>query len=356
MVKFFFVLIILTTNLWAAEGMIVVLEAPMFRRPDISSDVVQYTRKGQRIYIHPAVVVDRRKFSDVPWNDAAYKKKLAEDDPMPISKDIADYHDGMDFILTKDKQGRDAWMLREHVHIFYEDQREHAQKDPYPDPTDYRLLEPLPDTYPIARDELLRGSLALSLGSPYIRTYPYNEKIKAEAVGSQYEVHGQLTRRLKVDEAGRWYGGGMFTVRTSMSRYTLETRRAEERWTRLGAGGLMTMDAWRTDKQRITLTGALIVYPYSQASIAQSEDGVEENRNFWGWNFGGRMGAQWQRLRVIGELDLVLGLWGELESPMRMQAKTSTNRREWWGGSKSDTFNPNATFTFAGIVGFQSTY
>ena len=356
MVKYLLIILVFSTQLWAGEGMIVVLEAPMFRHPDVSSDVVQYTRKGQRIYIHPAVMVDRAKYSDVPLNEKALKEKLNDGDQMVIPKDTVDYHDGMDFILTKDKQGRDAWMLREHVHIFYEDRREYAQKDPYPDPTDYRLLEPLPDTFPIVRKERLRGGFSLSLGSPYSRTYPYNEKIKAEAVGYQYEVNGQLTRQLEFDKRGRWYGGGMFTVRTSQSRYTLETRRASEQWTRLGAGGTLTMDAWRSETQRITLTGAAIVYPYSQAGISQSEKGVEENRNFWGWNFGGRAGAQWQRLRVLAELDFVVGVWGELESPMRMQAKTSTNRREWWGGSKSDTFNPNATFTFAGIVGLQSTY
>jgi hypothetical protein len=328
----------------------------MFRKPDISAEVVQYTRKGQRIYIHPAVVVDRSKFANVPLNEKAYKKKLAEDNAMPISEDVANYHDGMDFILTKDKQGRDAWMLREHVHVFYEDQREHAQKDPYPDPTDYRLLEPLPETYPLVRNELLRGGLAFSMGSPYVRTYPYNEKIKAEATGNQLEVHGQLSRQLKFDERGRWFGGGMFTVRTSQNRYTLETRRSDEQWTRIGGGGHMTYDAWRTDDQRITLTGSLIVYPFSQASISQSMGGVEESRNFTGWNLGGRTGAQWQYLRLIGELDFVLGVWGELESPMQMQAKTSTNRPQWWAAGKSDTFNANATFTFAGIVGFQSTY
>jgi hypothetical protein len=328
----------------------------MFRHPDVSSEVVQYTRKGQRIYIHPAVMVDRAKYSDVPFSEKALKEKLDDGDPMIINKDVAEYHDGMDFVLTKDKQGRDAWMLRQHVHVFYEDKREYAQQDPYPDPTDYRLLEPLPDTFPIIRRERLRGSFALSLGSPYSRTYPYNEKIKAEAAGYQLEAHGQLSRQLEIGRRGRWYGGGMFTVRTTQSRYTLETRRASEQWTRLGAGGVLSMDAWRSDEQRITVSGSLIAYPYSQASISQSENGVEETRNFWGWNFGGRAGAQWQRVRILAELDLILGVWAELESPMRMQAKTSTNRRQWWGGSKSDTFNPNATFTFAGIVGLQSTY
>ncbi len=356
MVKLSIFAFLLSTTLWAGEGMIVVLEAPMFRHPDRTSDVVQYTRKGQRIFVHPAVMVDRARYNDIPFSDKALKEKLADGDPMAISKDVADYHDGMDFILTKDKQGRDAWMLREHVHVFYEDQRERAQKDPYPDPTDYRLLEPLPDTFPIVRQERLRGGFSLSLGSPYSRNYPYNQKIKAEAAGYQLEAHGQMTRQLQIGGRGRWYGGGMVTVRTTQSRYTLETRRAAEQWTRLGAGGLLTMDAWRSDTQRITLTGALIAYPYSQANISQSDDGVEENRNFWGWNFGARTGAQWQRVRILAELDLVMGVWAELESPMRMQAKTSTNRPEWWGGSKSDTFNPNATFTFAGIVGLQSTY
>jgi hypothetical protein len=344
---------------FAGEGHVVVLEAPMFRKPDVSSEVIQYVHKNERIYVHPVVMNDRSRHQDIPVDADKVRKELNEDPFYEVSEEKLNYHDGMDFILTKDNQGRNAWMLREHVFVYYEDQREKTQKDPNPDPTDYRLREPLPATFPIVRDESLRGNMVLSLGTPYTRSYPYNEKIKAEARGFQYELNAQFTKRRmeKEVEFSRWYYGGMLTVRTSENRFTLEERRAQEQWVRFGGGGVASFDAWRTEKQRIVLTGSLIAYPFTQASISQTDqDGVQENRTYLGWNFGARAGTQWHFRRVLAELDFVIGVWGEFESPMRLQAKTSTNRPEWWGGGKSDTFSPNATFTFAGVIGFQSTY
>lgn len=343
---------------FAGEGMITVLEAPLFRKPDRYSEVIQYVHKGERVFIHPVVFNDRTKFSDLTESEAAKKRVQVPEDVFLSNKEIANYHDGMDYIPVKDNQGRDAWILRDHIYVWYEDGREFQQKQTVADNTDYRLLEPLPDGYPLYKYEKLRGAFNFSVGTPYNTNYPYNQKIVAESYGYQMELNAFLTKQMSNDKRGRWFIGGIATVRTVESTYILETRRSTEQWVRLGGGPLVTYDAWKTAEQRITLSTSLLLYPFTQVNVAQTEPdtGEEEFRNFWGWNFGSRLGVEYQRVKLIGELDLIAGVWGEAQTPMRLSARTGTNRPEWWSGGSNDSFNTDVTFTFAGLVGIQSTY
>lgn len=341
---------------FAAEGMVSVLEAPLFKRPNRNADVIQYVHKGEKVYIHPLVLVDRSAYGNLPDG-----KKLGthdQEDPFSLSEDIENYHDGSDFVLTKDNQGRDAWMLREHVTIWYEDPREFTQKAANPDNTDYRLLEPLPDGYPITRVPKIRGSFGFSLTSPQTTNYRYNERVTAEGYGNQLEFHAHLMRVLDRELSGRWYVGGMFTVRTVENEYRLQTRTAQEQWTRLGAGGLISYDPWRSENARITIKGILLAYPLNQVSIRQTDRSSrdEEIRQYNGWNSAARLEGQWVRIKFFQNLDFTLGLWGELESPMDLQAKTATNRPQWWGEGKGDSFRSSIAFTFAGMVGLHSSY
>ncbi|MBY0518540.1 MAG: hypothetical protein K2P81_16630 [Bacteriovoracaceae bacterium] len=359
MVKIILLLLSLSwINAFAAEGMVVVLEAPLFREPNKESPVIQYKRMGDKVYIHPTVVENRNRYDMSSVTKEVIERQPPVTDQMPIDEKVYNYHDGMDFVLTKDNQGRDAWMIREHVKIWYEDRREFSQKDPNPDPTDYRLLEPLPKNYPLIHKERLRGSFAFSMGTPQTNRYPYGEKIVAESYGYQAEFNAQLLTQLESDKAGRWFVGGIITVRTVDSTYTLETRKAIEQWTRLGGGAVVNFDAWRTEKNRLTLSWAALVYPFSQVNISQSspDTGEEEIRNYWGWNLGSRAGAQWQRIGFLADLDFIAGLWGEIESPYNLQAKSGTNRPQWWRSGSSDSFNSKITFSLAGLVGIQSSY
>ncbi len=354
MKAFLLLAISLSSLLYAADGVVVVVEAPMFRVPDINSPVIQYSKKGERVYIHPVVINDREAYDIRPSQKALERQKKTEDPFLKVKPEVKNYHDAYPFILTKDNQGRDAWMIREHVHIWYEDQREFTQFAPNPDPTDYRLLEPLPSSYPFNRSETLRANMRLSLGTPLTQNYPYQEKIQADSYGYQFEFNATMTRRVRKEPSNRLYAGGMLSLRSVNSDLTLETRRSRESWNKIGFGGVLTYDPYRSDLHRITLSWAAIANPFNQVSISQSDlNGVTEIRNFLAWNFSSRLGAEWQWLRVTETLDLTMGVWSELESPLNFSSSTATNRPEWWSGNQ---FNAGIAFTMAGFVGLQSSY
>lgn len=350
------ILSLLSFSAHAGEGMVSVLEAPLFKSPSRDSKIMQYARKGDRVYIHPVVLIDRKAYGDLPAGVSLGTKN--PEDPFSLTEDIENFHDGSDFVLTKDNQGRDAWMLREHVHIWYADAREKHQRTVTPDNTDYRLLEPLPKGYPLARLKKVRGDFQFSIGSPLTSSYTYNERVKAEGYSNQFEFNGQLLKVRESDLSGRWYTGAILTIRTASNDFELQTRRAREDWVRLGGGISLSYDPWRSDKARITVKSMGLLYPFTQASLTQQEfaTGVKETRSYFGWNTGARLEAQYVRIQLVGDLDFIAGVWGEVESPIELQAKTATNRPQWWGRGDNDKFNTSISYTFAGMIGLHSAY
>jgi AAA+ superfamily predicted ATPase len=60
--------------------------------------------------------------------------------------------------------------------------------------------------------------------------------------------------------------------------------------------------------------------------------------------------------KLLGELDLNLGVWAEVESPFDLITSTSTNRPSWWRAANRDRFSAELNFTLAAFVGLQSSY
>lgn len=363
MVKLIFTILLIAGHAAAGEGRVVVLEAPLFRRPSVKSKIVQYVQKGETIYIHPQVFADENKYRNFRPSE---KKRLDIEKKMANDPDLKDpYFDGqeanynsrMNFVLTKDNQGRDAWIIRNHVRVWYEDEREFTQLNPRPDPTDYRLVEPLPEGYPLYDHDKVRGWLQFSMGSEFSRNYPYKEKIVAESYGRQLEFNAAMLWQRASDLADRTYLGAFLTVRTSSSDYTLEERQSKETWARIGFGPLITYDPYRYEKNRITLFFSPILYPYAQVSITQQDrSGIEDTRAYWGWSGSGRFGAQYQRLKITSSLDFVIGVWGEIEGPLSMRSKNTARVPLWWAENKGDNFSTGFTYTLAGQIGIQSSY
>lgn len=363
MVRVFLFLCLLGTNALAGEGRVSVLEAPMFRRPSVKAKIVQYVQKGEIIYIHPQVLVDEKKYRQFrPDTETRERleKELAQDpdlqDPY-FDNDTPAYHDKLKFVLTKDNQGRDAWVLRKHVHVYYEDEREFTQLAPRPDPTDYRLTEPLPTDYPLYDHDKVRGWLQLGVGSAFSRNYPYKEKIIAESYGQQLELNAAILWQRGSDPLERTFLGALLSIRTSTSDYTLQTRTSKETWARFGIGPLITYDPFRQEKNLITLYAAPILYPYAQVSITQSNPaGTDDTRTYWAWGASGRFGAQYSRLKVTSVLDFVVGVWGEVEGPLSMRSKNTASVPAWWAENKGDNFSTGFTYTLAGQIGLQASY
>ena len=108
-----FTLLILSLQASALEGMITVLEAPVWKKPNASSTIVQYLRRGDTVTI-----------VDTPVMNSNF---------VPIWDNLKNY----------------AYIQAKHVKAFTADSRELNTKSLNQDPTDYRMDEPIPSNYPI---------------------------------------------------------------------------------------------------------------------------------------------------------------------------------------------------------------
>ena len=69
MVKKLLLTLFIIPNCWAVNGIISVLEAPIFGEPNETSKVIQYYRKGDQVYIHP------QETEEDPFNKNEFKEK-----------------------------------------------------------------------------------------------------------------------------------------------------------------------------------------------------------------------------------------------------------------------------------------
>ena len=73
----------ISLNALALEGTILVLDAPIFAKPDETTKVIQYYRKGDKIYIHPSEAI-RENYGDEVFTKKREEFTMKEDDLLLI--------------------------------------------------------------------------------------------------------------------------------------------------------------------------------------------------------------------------------------------------------------------------------
>jgi hypothetical protein len=315
---------------FATDGVVTVLEAPLFLEADEESRVIQWVRKGQKIFLNPEVV------------------QILEED-----------REG-NFYRTLDKSGHEAFILRHHVWVETDDKLELSQTLHRPDTTDYRLIEPLPKKYPFIQPQGYRGSILYSMGTTNPNNYPFNQKINSRQSGAQHELNIVSAKRALADLSDRWYFGGMFVVRSFSQRLVMDQklRTADEEWYKLGVGPLLMYDIFREDQHRVNIWTAIMLYPYNHTNILQTDKvtNTSSDRSYRSYSMAGRVGINYQRIKIIGDTDFVIGVWFETEMEQTYRFVDGDNKVSFWKNYKGDSFNVPYQFTLAGTIGFQSAY
>ena len=275
-------------SLEAGTGIVTVLEAPIFREPDLEAKVVQLVRKGQKVYIH------NKYFKKGPLELDYVRPKDVQTLGLFEEED-----DG--FYLTSDKRGMDAYIPKEYIKLVYRDRREFSEQVvPFkPDPTDYRLEEPLPEGYPVVGKTKLRASISLSIGSDLKSNYAYPQVIEKEEYGNRWGMYATYAKKTDWDKENRFYVGGAFHIWGSKSRFTIfDDGSAEESKGQVGLGPYLSYDVWRSNDFFLTISGALTVN-YNRMLVSRSNaDNLFEQRTFKGFSFTPRISSYltWKNL------------------------------------------------------------
>lgn len=306
-------LVLSSTICYAESGVIAVLEAPLFSNPSTKSDVIQYKRKGDKVYIHSsALKQDKLKHiirKDVSKNSFYTYQEEYPDQLFQKENEKLDIL----FYKTMTRSGRTAYILKKHVFVFYNDTRELVQDIPQKDETDYRVAEPIPKDFPLKAPSGYRGQILFSIGSPTNQPFPYSQKTIDSGFDFNKELSFVWSKQFvsKKSQSQRLFWGGEFNIFTGQSRYITDDIVASESQLRLSTGPYISYDAWIKPKHTINIHGSLLLNFYNTRDITQDfEDNDIEDQTvrYTSLYISPTIGLSYHYKKIIGSLDIVSGV------------------------------------------------
>ncbi|MBT3980040.1 MAG: hypothetical protein HOE90_01730 [Bacteriovoracaceae bacterium] len=354
------------------QGQVITLNAPLFEKPDIDSKIVQRMRKGDLIYIKKdlsggapfkpnyQLVAYYEGLSYNEYIRGADIKETVESKSGTINKDNLKITK-FDFYQTIDRLGKTAYVPKVFIKPLYKDSRELSDTVNRfeHDPTDYRKPEPLGKHYPFVKVREWKTLVNAGIGSPYRSHYHYPNDIEKENYGPRIEIFAMASNRVNYDNYDRTYFGFMGEYSTQSTKIGLFNENiSREKLTRLGVGPYMSWDGFRSQNWQATFYGGLIFYPINKIAITQNINSRgEEIRTFKSYMVSPRIGALYQLLDVIEDLDLNIAI--HMAQPLGpnmkpQQQKEFTN--DTWRIENDDRINHRFVPEFSFTIGFQSSY
>ncbi len=319
-----FFLSLFSLQSFAYEGIVIVLEAPLLKEADLSSKVLQFIRKGQRVY------VPRESFND---------------DTIP------------DYYQTFDRAGNTAFIPSKYVKVIFEETNEDVMPISYEgiDPTDYRLEEPIPTTYPYENRSFLRASFAYMMASNSKSAYDYQSTFIKQ--NYHFENGGRLAITMKAphDKYDRFYFGVLSMISTTKNTINFTNGNiASESRDRFRIGPLLTYDVFKNEKYRATF-GTGFTFNYHKASIVMANETLSEERLLSGFSLSPYSSFNFQLSEIIPNADFVTGIDFSMFLPYSLKTISNIEVPELWGNDNSkisEGFKANVS----GFIGMQVRY
>lgn len=329
-------------DVFALEAVVTVLESPMLSEPDANATVVQYLRKGDYIKVHPSLNNDPNMDQYAPSQKKEAKNTYYLED---------------EFIPVLDRQGKTAYVMSEHIYVYFDDSRERSQNILTKDPTDYRLEEPLSEKYPLPTPSGYRGQFLFGFSQPYTESYPYESSVKSKGYEVPTELFYSIYRQAPGNYEERLFIGLGISFRYHKNTYYFYDQRiSQESEYRLGLGPTISYDAYKGTKNRLNVSGTILVNLYDRLYIEQSLNNETEERIYGAYSVSPRVLIQYHRKSILPEIDFILGTSMEITPATIFQAKNAGKNASWWQSQADDKFTTRTTFALGGFIGFQAAY
>ncbi len=315
---------LLAPKVFAYDAVVIVLEAPLLKEPRMNSTVLQTLRKGSKVYV---------------------PNEIGKGNELPA------------FVQTYDRVGNIAYVPAKYIKLITNDLAEY--KTPVSlahDPTDYRLEEPIPSTYPFDNTSFLRASAFASFAPNVNPSYAYNTAYHKQSFTSEIGLKINVTKKVSFDKWDRYYFGLTTSINTSGNTIQFDNgSHAKETSALIKLGPIITYDAYKTQRYRLTL-GTGFTYNYHKRSVQLVADAGTEERLFTGFSMSPFANMMAQMTEVFPNTDLVAG--ADINFNMAHTLKTSDQLvvPEIWDAQAPDEiksgFKPQAAF----LLGVQVRY
>lgn len=323
---------------FSIKGTITVLEAPLFEKPDENSHVVVYRRKGHQIYIHD---------SDIT--------------PINLLDSSAGYvpEEGTKFYKSRTPGGKEVYILKRHVFVNYNDVRELSQKVTKFDDTDYRIQEPLSDTYPFVYDSGYRGQFYLGLGPSNFSSYRFKESIANSSYSLSKDFSAVWSKNMDKKLTSKFFLGFLTSITSQTARFTMPNQFAEQTHTRLSIGPYIAYDNYQSKKMNVSTYATLQVLLIDQMEIRIKDIDKNSDTRTYSSRISALpiIGANLQFPKAVFEFDLVMGSNIKFHLPKTyITQEAADNENLWQFTIPKDSFEQPFLVETDLYLGFQSYY
>ena len=345
---------------FALNGTVTVLEAPLFATPDETTKIIQHYRKGDIVYIHPQEAFKDDYLEKVEELSVGIKAD-ADEDLLFENKKVYYPDEESSFYKTIARNGKEAYILKEHIFLNYKDTREFDQEVIKHDHTDYRLQEPLIEGYPFLQiDTGHRGLLQFAVGRPNFKAYPYNENLKDTEIDFSKEINYIWSKTQEFDESKRFFFGVMFSLHSSSIEYLLNSQYATQKNTRFSIGPSASYDILRNKKFALNSYLSMQAFLFDQMSIKVQNPNlkINEERTYKSlFSLSSVLGLNAIFPKTFLMYDTVLGTNIRLNLPKTYKTNRAASEDSLWDSpSKSDQYKQPFTAELNIYIGFQSDY
>ncbi len=300
------------------SAQIIVLEAPIFARPSYKSQVLQSFRKGDYIFINPKH--ERSYYYEENPN------LFMDEDDNPL------------FYQTITRSGNIGYIPRDFVKVLYQDKREFAYRPLPHDPTDYRIEEPISDTYPfrdISRHKLIAS---VGLGSQMRSSYNYNESITNSNYGNYYQASMRYLYNPTFDRLGNFFFGGMANIVQASNTFSMgKDDRSDETWLRIGVGPYATYRIYQHPMWQLHLGGGVSYYLYDRIVIEKEKRSIGiERRIFEGFGINPKAEMIAEFPKLLKHIDGVIGFSLEYQLFGQYSPTSQSSVPGMWNSAKDE--------------------
>ena len=313
------------SNSYSYDAIVIVLEAPLLKEAKLNSVVLQTVRKGGRIYI---------------------PNEIGNLDELP------------EFIQTYDRVGDIAYIPTKYIKIITNDLSENNMPISYPgsDPTDYRLEEPIPPTYPFDNSNFLRASLSLSMGNNMKAPFDYNSNFTKQTFSSETGARLAVTRKITFDKYDRYYFGFLGAITSANNKIQFKNNNeASENRSIIRVGPIFTYDAFRNSHYRATI-GTGFTYNYHKSALKMDGAAGSEERLFSGYSLSPLANTLMQMSDVLPNTDFIAGADLSFFLPSTQTSKDTVTLPELWGTETSNQIKVSFKAQVSFFLGIQVKY
>lgn len=336
---------------FAGRGVVIVLQAPLLDKESFQEGKpVSHVRRGQEIFIH-----------DKHFGISSFQITF---EGMADDEEVDKVEDGWDkegFFQTLDASGNIAYIERKYVKLIYKDMREQQSYiKPFKyDPTDYRLEEPLPKSYPLDAPNYYRAGAYLAFGPQPKVNYNYTRPIIREQYRGRGGIEGFYLRKVGYDPFDRFYFGGTAHFYAWESNFQFQNssfNTASEVGGEIGIGPQLSYIFFRNHNWDMTFTGGITIN-YIRHLITIKEGEFFEERFFEDINVTPKLKTYVTRKNLTPGFALIAGIEVTMNLPTNYTSSTAiADTTMWQEDPSADMVNIPFGANFALIFGINSTY